>query len=223
MLAILARRQLLSPDWQVDYESYKWKELDPDAPETKQMINSLFIEHEVEAKDLAGALYASQIIDSNDRDEILGASLHLHDPSGLGERLKTIEDLWDILSRRVTRIERRVQELTSTNTHKAALIEDLVGEVQQKTEQLQQAQNRIEELEQRILELETEKAKSSEVVESLREELDQHREHVKHQEDWFNAENLRLKNKLLQQEKAIQQQDSRVAGLQQRISFPAKT
>ncbi|KAK7504251.1 hypothetical protein BaRGS_00004555 [Batillaria attramentaria] len=239
-------------------------------------INSLFIEHEVEAKDLAGALYASQIIDSNDRDEILGgttrlertrrmidilllrgpdafeifltaledsgydhvisrlrstettftpkgsvpdfeallrdgtgASLHLHDPSGLGERLKTIEDLWDILSRRVTRIERRVQELTSTNTHKAALIEDLVGEVQQKTEQLQQAQNRIEELEQRILELETEKAKSSEVVESLREELDQHREHVKHQEDWFNAENLRLKNKLLQQEKAIQQQDSR--------------
>ena len=35
--------------------------------ERRIQVNSLYIEHEVEAKDLAGALYASQIIDSNDR------------------------------------------------------------------------------------------------------------------------------------------------------------
>jgi len=28
----------LSPDWQVDYETYEWKKLDPAAPETKKMI-----------------------------------------------------------------------------------------------------------------------------------------------------------------------------------------
>lgn len=56
-----------------------------------------------------------------------------------------------------------MKELTSANTQKAALIQDLVGEVEQKTEQLQQAQSRIEELEQRIADLEIEKAKSMEV------------------------------------------------------------
>ena len=45
--------------------------------ERRMQINSLFIEHEVEAKDLAGVLYASQIIDGNDRDEILGGSTRL--------------------------------------------------------------------------------------------------------------------------------------------------
>ena len=58
---------------------------------------------------------------------------------------------------------RQVQELTSANTQKAAMIEDLLGEVQLKTEQLQEAQGRIEELEQRIELLEAEKAKSMEV------------------------------------------------------------
>ena len=42
------------------------------------------------------------------------------------------------------------------------MIEDLLGEVQLKTEQLQEAQGRIEELEQRIELLEAEKAKSME-------------------------------------------------------------
>jgi len=29
----------LSPDWQVDYESYKWAKLDPNSPETKKIVN----------------------------------------------------------------------------------------------------------------------------------------------------------------------------------------
>ena len=58
---------------------------------------------------------------------------------------------------------RQVQELTSANTQKAAMIEDLLGEVQEKTVQLQDAQSRIEELEQRIELLEAEKAKSVQV------------------------------------------------------------
>lgn len=28
----------LSPDWQIDYESYEWKKLDPTTPETKKMV-----------------------------------------------------------------------------------------------------------------------------------------------------------------------------------------
>ncbi|XP_074597540.1 elongation factor 1-gamma [Brevipalpus obovatus] len=32
----------LSPDWQVDYESYDWKKLDPDAPETKKIVDEYF-------------------------------------------------------------------------------------------------------------------------------------------------------------------------------------
>lgn len=41
--------------------------------------------------------------------EVTGTSLQYQDPTGLSERLKKIEDLWDILSRRVTRIEKRVE------------------------------------------------------------------------------------------------------------------
>ena len=48
----------------------------------------------------------------------------------------------------------------------------------------------------------------------LREELEQHHERVKHQEDWFNAENLRLKNRLLQQEGALKKQETKVNDLQ---------
>lgn len=33
----------LNPDWQVDYESYSWKKLDPDAPETKEMVKEFFL------------------------------------------------------------------------------------------------------------------------------------------------------------------------------------
>jgi len=29
----------LSPDWQIDYETYSWTKLDPKAPETKKMVN----------------------------------------------------------------------------------------------------------------------------------------------------------------------------------------
>merc|ERR1739845_151399 len=29
----------LSPDWQIDYNSYEWKKLDADAPETKEMVD----------------------------------------------------------------------------------------------------------------------------------------------------------------------------------------
>lgn len=32
----------LSPDWQVDYETYNWTKLDPDAPETKKMVQDYF-------------------------------------------------------------------------------------------------------------------------------------------------------------------------------------
>jgi len=28
----------LSPDWQIDYETYDWTKLDPNAPETKKMV-----------------------------------------------------------------------------------------------------------------------------------------------------------------------------------------
>jgi len=28
----------LSPDWQIDYESYEWKKLDPSSPETKKLV-----------------------------------------------------------------------------------------------------------------------------------------------------------------------------------------
>ena len=32
----------LSPDWQIDYESYDWKKLDPTSPETKKMVQEYF-------------------------------------------------------------------------------------------------------------------------------------------------------------------------------------
>lgn len=28
----------LSPDWQVDFESYEWTKLDPSAPKTKDLV-----------------------------------------------------------------------------------------------------------------------------------------------------------------------------------------
>ena len=30
----------LSPDWQIDYNSYEWKKLDADSAETKEMVNN---------------------------------------------------------------------------------------------------------------------------------------------------------------------------------------
>jgi len=32
----------LSPDWQIDYESYDWQKLDADAPETKTLVDNYF-------------------------------------------------------------------------------------------------------------------------------------------------------------------------------------
>jgi len=32
----------LSPDWQIDYNSYEWKKLDADSAETKEMVNNYF-------------------------------------------------------------------------------------------------------------------------------------------------------------------------------------
>lgn len=32
----------LSPDWQIDYESYDWKKLDPDSEETKKLVTEYF-------------------------------------------------------------------------------------------------------------------------------------------------------------------------------------
>jgi len=32
----------LSPDWQVDYESYKWEKLDPDSEKTKKLVDQYF-------------------------------------------------------------------------------------------------------------------------------------------------------------------------------------
>ena len=32
----------LSPDWQVDYESYEWKKLDINSEETKKMVQEFF-------------------------------------------------------------------------------------------------------------------------------------------------------------------------------------
>lgn len=32
----------LSPDWQIDYETYDWKKLDPDSEETKKMLSDYF-------------------------------------------------------------------------------------------------------------------------------------------------------------------------------------
>ncbi len=32
----------LSPDWQVDYETYTWTKLDPSSPETKKLVQTYF-------------------------------------------------------------------------------------------------------------------------------------------------------------------------------------
>ncbi len=32
----------LSPDWQIDYESYSWTKLDPSDPKTKVLVNEYF-------------------------------------------------------------------------------------------------------------------------------------------------------------------------------------
>lgn len=32
----------LSPDWQIDYESYDWRQLDPASPETKELVQQYF-------------------------------------------------------------------------------------------------------------------------------------------------------------------------------------
>ena len=32
----------LSEDWQIDYSSYEWKKLDPEAAETKDLVNQYF-------------------------------------------------------------------------------------------------------------------------------------------------------------------------------------
>lgn len=34
----------LTEDWQVDYESYEWKKLDPSAPETKELVEKFFVQ-----------------------------------------------------------------------------------------------------------------------------------------------------------------------------------
>lgn len=33
----------MSPDWQIDYESYKWTKLNPDDPAAKKTINTYFM------------------------------------------------------------------------------------------------------------------------------------------------------------------------------------
>lgn len=33
----------LSSDWQVDYESYEWKKLDPQDEATKKLVNDYFL------------------------------------------------------------------------------------------------------------------------------------------------------------------------------------
>ena len=32
----------LSPDWSIDYESYEWKKLDINSPDTKKMVTEFF-------------------------------------------------------------------------------------------------------------------------------------------------------------------------------------
>jgi elongation factor 1-gamma len=32
----------LSPDWKTDYDVYAWKKLDPDSPETKNLVAQYF-------------------------------------------------------------------------------------------------------------------------------------------------------------------------------------
>lgn len=32
----------LSPDWQIDYETYSWTKLDPKSPETKKLVSDYF-------------------------------------------------------------------------------------------------------------------------------------------------------------------------------------
>lgn len=32
----------LSPDWQIDYESYDWRKLNPASPDTKQLVQQYF-------------------------------------------------------------------------------------------------------------------------------------------------------------------------------------
>merc|ERR1719454_38763 len=43
----------LSPDWQIDYESYKWEKLDPDSDKTKLLVKEIFA-HEGDFKDWPG-------------------------------------------------------------------------------------------------------------------------------------------------------------------------
>lgn len=32
----------LSPDWQIDYESYNWTKLEPSSEKTKELVNQYF-------------------------------------------------------------------------------------------------------------------------------------------------------------------------------------
>lgn len=32
----------LCPDWQIDYETYEWRKLDPDSEETKKLFSNYF-------------------------------------------------------------------------------------------------------------------------------------------------------------------------------------
>merc|ERR1712190_84052 len=38
----------LSDNWQVDYESYSWKKLDPDSDETKELVKLFFLGEDAE-------------------------------------------------------------------------------------------------------------------------------------------------------------------------------
>ncbi|XP_070181287.1 uncharacterized protein [Littorina saxatilis] len=195
----------------------------------------------------------------------LVSDVHSQDPGvsvnvRLVERLKKIEDLWSILSRRVTRIEQRVQpsdlpagmvneeeeeeaksapigeaELRDINNELAELKADVIqhteggahrgpaggdgtedgtaaggGGTEDGTAAGGAEQDGTAGTARRVA-----RGGESKEVGSLREELDQHREHVKHQEDWFNAENLRMKNKMVQQETALKQQETKVNDLQE--------
>ena len=196
---------------------------------------SVHIEQEVDAKDLVPYLYSVNIIDYNDKDEILrlgttrlerirtlidilhnrgpdafshfvqalnlkgyvdlAAKLqqeHEYDPQASflpegplpADRLKLVETAWEVLSRRLTKIEgklgpfetespeeeiasiklelkevktvtfARIQELSEQNREKDAKIQVLMEQLKGKDHKLQEAQLKIKLLEKRTLDLE---------------------------------------------------------------------
>ena len=159
--------------------------------------------------EIAGYQHVANLLKETD-DEVFGEdTCNERAKSGYTSenRLDKIENAWGILSRRVTRIEgkidvnadipqneiilikeelevvksdclQQINDLMIANSNKEKKIEELSFEIDNKSMKLHKAQKKIETLEKRIISLEQENARSKEEINSLHKKIDDYNSSV---------------------------------------------